>query len=647
MIQKKVTIILIIIFVSFLLLRCSSGEASKTSPKISIEKLKEMKESPMLAEMVQSGQLPPLEDRLPDEPLVIEPYEKPGSHGGTWHFDIINRRDVNLVYHIANPSFVRWDRDGINAVPHFCKKYEMSKDGRIWTFYLRKGVKWSDGHPFTSEDVRFWYEDDAMNRDINPIPKQELQIGNKFGKVEIVNDYIFKVVFPDSNKGFYQKLTSIVLFYSPSHYLKQFHKKYTSNEELDKKMEMAGVKKWSELLKKMDRWYFGYLNPDRPTMRPWILSKKRGSPDTYEFVRNPYYWAVDTFGKQLPYIDRIVVKISSNDQVLAMNTIAGDFDFQWRRLDFKDYPLLKENEKKQRYDLLTWPQDRCSDIALYINYNCKHPVVGPLLQEVKFRIALSHAINREEINLLFYKNIGIPRQATAAENTPFFVPDYAKTYAKYDSEKANNLLDELGLTQRDTEGYRLDQNGIPFMILIESVASGNTIDILQIVAEHLQKIGIRAEVKIIEGSLLIERTKSAKVMIQARPMGSFNPPLSMAVGSSNYIAPIFGLWYNTLGRDGEKPEGDFKRIIDLSEKRKNSDLDEEIGIMKEIYKIYSENMWIIGLVGEIPALLAKKKYFMNVPEKSLYSWARGRRLGLTIPEQYWIDPVSLLKDNKK
>ncbi len=621
---------------------CCSGEVNiETENSISIEELTKLKESPVLVKMVQNGTIPELEKRLPDDPMIIEPLNMPGNHGGIWHFDAISKRDVNLVYHISNPSFLRWDKDGVNVVEHLCRKYEVSDEGKVWTVYLRRGVKWSDGHPFTTEAVRFWYEDDALNRDINPIPKEELLIGEKFGKIEIIDVYTFRVVFPKANWGFYQRLTSIVLFYAPGHYMKQFHIKYADPAELEEKMEQSGVKKWSELYKKMDRWALGFLNPERPSLRPWTLQENSNSPNTFEFARNPFYWVVDTAGKQLPYIDKIQVTVTSNDQVLAMNTIAGKFDFQWRRLNFKEYPLLKENAKKHNYELLTWPQDRGSDIALYCNYNCRHPLMGPLLRDKRFRIALSQAINRNELNLLFYKNIGVPRQATAAETTPFYEKENAEKYITYSIKMANKLLDELGLTKRDSEGFRLDKDGNEIYLLVECVASGNTVDILQIVCEYWRKAGIKADARIIEGSLLTQRTKSAEVMIQARPIGSFNPPTPHS--SSMYFAPLFGLWKNTSGKQGLKPETEFFELIRLGDKLKQSSIEEGIEVLKNIYRLYAENIWVIGLVGEVPALLAKNDYFMNVPDKSLYSYARGRRLGLTLPEQYWID---LEKKNK-
>jgi peptide/nickel transport system substrate-binding protein len=634
----KHTLFLIIAATAILNLSCSESKPGTVIDVASFEKLRSLRESPILAELVQKKELPPLSERLPEEPLVVEPQNEAGVHGGVWRFDITRRRDVNLVYHIGNPSFLRWNLDATRPVPHFCKDYNVSDDGKIWTVYLRKNVRWSDGHPFTVEDVRFWYEDDALNTDINPIPKEELQVGGQFGIVEIIDDYTFRVVFPDSNKSFFRKLMKIVLFYAPSHYLKQFHVKYADPEKLEQEMVKSGVKKWSELYKKKSRWYLGFLNPDCPSMRPWLLSEGRGSPDTYEFVRNPYYWAVDPDGKQLPYIDRVLVKLSSNEEVLAMNTIAGAFDFQWRRLNFKDYPLLKENADKKKYELLAWPQDRCSDITLYVNQNCVHPTIGPLLGNRDFRIALSLAINREELNLLFYRNVGKPRQATAAEATPYFNPEFASSYAGYEFVRANQILDDLGLIKRDKNGYRVDESGETILILIETSSSGNVIDILQIVTEYWQKIGILADIKVIEGSLLTERTKSAQVMIQARPMGSFNPPLSGTIASGNYIAPRAGLWYNTVGKEGEEPSEDLLKLIRLAERRQKSDLSEEVDVMMRIYKSYAENVWAIGLVGEVPALLAKKYYFRNVPNKTLYSFARGRRLRHTLPEQYWIDP---------
>ncbi len=628
--------------VVFLLVGCKRGDLRGPESGITIEALRAMKESPLMAEYVKTNKLPPVEERIPVEPLIIKPSEQSGVYGGTWNFDVVNRRDVNLVYHISNPSFLRWSNDGYHFEPYLCKNYKMSTDGRTWTIYLRKGVKWSDGHPFTTEDVKFWYENDVLNQDINPLPKEELQIEEQMGKIEIIDDYTFRVIFPVSYKGFYERLTSLVLFYVPSHYMKQFHINFASKDELNRQMQIAGVKKWSELYKRMERWYLGFLNPDAPSLRPWILSKESSSPNTYEFVRNPYYWAVDTEGRQLPYIDKIAVHVISNAEVLTLKTIAGDFDFQWNRLDFRDYPLYKENAAKHGYRLLTWPQDRGSDLSLYINDNCIHPTIGPLLQELRFRIALSLAINRNELNLLFYKNVGVPRQATAAESTPFYVEDYSRRFAEYDVQKANRILDSLGLIRRDEEGYRLSRDGFPIQLLIETDVAGTTLDILETICEYWRAIGIKAEAKVVEGSLLTERTKSSQIMIQARPLGSFLPPVPEF--SSNYIAPLFGMWKLTNGKNGERPTPEFMHLIKLWEQKRNCTVEEEVEIYKKIYEIFANNVWVIGLVGEIPAILAEKNYFMNVPEKSLYSYARGRRLGLSLPEQFWINP--LLKELK-
>jgi peptide/nickel transport system substrate-binding protein len=617
------------------LVSCSKTGPQNQGKETPLADLRAMKESPSVARLVEAGKLPPLEQRLPQDPLVVSPYEGAGAYGGAWNFDVTTRRDVNLVYHIATPSFFRWAKDGYHFEPYLCKEYHVSTDARIWTIVLRKGVRWSDGHPFTTEDVRFWYEDDALNKDLNPLPKEELLIDNQLGKIEIVDAYTFRVIFPSPYKGFYQKMTSIVLFYVPSHYMKQLHIKYADSVDLELRMKKLGIRKWSELYKRTERWYLGFLDPDVPTLRPWVLSRESSSPNIYEFVRNPYYWAVDTDGRQLPYIDSIVVHVTSNEQVLVMKTIAGDFDFQWSRLEFRDFPLLKENAAKRGYQVLSWPQDRGSDIALYVDYNCTHPTIGPLLRDRRFRIALSLAVNREELNLLFYKNAGVPRQATASEATPFYIPEYAMAYATFDLPGANALLDEMGLTRRDKEGFRLDPAGNPIHLLVETVTAGNTLDILQITSEYWQAIGLRTEVKVVEGSLMTERTRSAEVMIQARPMGSFAPPVPDF--NSNYTVPLFGMWKQTGGRKGEEPTAEFKELIRLNDQRKDCSVEEEVEVLKQIYKLYAEHVWMIGLVGEIPALLAKKDYFRNVPDKCLYSYARGRRLGLTLPEQYWID----------
>ena len=228
-------------------------------------------EAPALAKLVVEGKLPPVEERLPDEPAVVEPVEEIGEYGGTWRRAAVSPTDTMIHVRLGYEPLVRWARDGKTIIPNLCTSWEVEEDGKVYTFHLRKGVKWSDGEPFTADDIVFWYEDILLNEDLTPSFPAWLAPKGEPVKVEKVDDYTVKFIFASPYSLFLEYLagpdTGPHIFNYPKHYLKQFHPEYTRDEELAALTKEAGFDFWYQL--------FGdkaapYTNPDLPTLRPWV-----------------------------------------------------------------------------------------------------------------------------------------------------------------------------------------------------------------------------------------------------------------------------------------------------------------------------------------------------------------------------------------
>ena len=265
-------------------------------------------EAPLLAQRVREGHLPPVSQRLPENPLVIVPPQQHGPYGGTWARFATGPRDVGIVEaRFAYEGLVRWDAMAQKVIPNLAVRWEIADGGRSFTFYLRRGVKWSDGHPFTVDDLIFWYEDVLQNEEITPVVPRDFKRGGQVMGLQKVDDYTVRFTFLEPNGLFIVKLASgrgYEMLRYPAHYMKQFHPQYASLEKLEAMSEAAGFDLWRQLFADMHDW----RNPDIPRLWPWIVvAPPPARPAVLE--RNPYYWKVDPAGNQLPYIDRMTFEI--------------------------------------------------------------------------------------------------------------------------------------------------------------------------------------------------------------------------------------------------------------------------------------------------------------------------------------------------
>ena len=618
----------------------AAGEGSVPEPAARpTAEMGRFNEAPALASKVAAGELPPVDERLPIEPLVITPTEEIGQYGGTWHTLVGTSSETKWLNIYAYERLMRWDAEAKEVIPNIATSWTISQGGKVFTFQLREGMKWSDGHPFSADDIVFWYEDMVLNEELTPRFPGYLSVAGERGRVEKVDDYTVNFVFTRPNGLFYYYTPGGWDFLAPAHYLQQFHPKYTSREELDALVKEEGLEHWYQLLPRRNS--YPLQNPDLPTLHAWTATTQPPSPQ-FRYQRNPYYWKIDTAGNQLPYIDEVVVDIVAGSEVLNLKTMAGESDLQAFRIGFSNYSLFMQNRDQGNYRVLLWPRTLGSDIALFPNINHNDPVLRNLIEDVRFRRALSLAINRDEINDLVYLGVGTPRQATVAETSPLFKEKYARSYAEYDADAANALLDEMGLTNRDRDGFRLRSDGQTLSLLIETAGEEiDWVDSLELVSKYWQAIGIKAAAKHEERGLIRSRVASGEAQVSTwaldRSYIPYEPLWHVPINGHTFWAPLNGIWYQTGGEGGQEPTGDVRQTQILYEQIKQSwDETARNELFDQLMELHHKNLWIIGLVGEVPQIVIAKNHMGNIPEKSLYSGTIGRFMGHARIEQYFI-----------
>ena len=609
-----------------------------TSPaeyeEVTGKKISEFSEAPQLAELVEQDELPPVEERLPQEPAVVEPVEEIGEYGGTWRRALLGVSDSMGYRYLVSDPIVRWSREELRVIPNIAKKWEISDEGKVYTFYLRKGIKWSDGEPFTADDIMFWYEDILLNEDLTPAFPTWLKVGDSPCKLGKIDDYTIRFSFEDTYALFLEHLAFQGEIFAPAHYLKQFHPKYTSEEELTALAKEAGFDFWYQLFAQKNDYF---LEPDRPVISAWKVT--RAFPDDPMIAeRNPYYWKVDTEGNQLPYIDRISCSLCSDPEVVVMKALNGEIGMQFRHLAPANWTLLLSNKDKGNYRVLkaVYPG---LDAAIYFNMNCKDQVLREIFEDKRFRIALSLALDRNTINQLCYQGLLKPLQAASVSYDPMWTEEIGESYIEYDPDEANRLLDEMGLTERDKNGYRLRSDGETLELTIE-IFESDRVDVYELVASFWDEVGIKTAVKLQERSLWTVRVTAGEHQVAGYAVGGIlwqlDPVWYIPVSTSTYWAPLYGLWYATQGEAGEEPPQEMLRLIELYEELVST-LDEEARTLigREILRIHSENLWIIGILGESPRPVVVSNDFYNVPPE-MFDDFRMRCEGKLNPEQFFI-----------
>ena len=593
------------------------------------------KESPLLADQVKAGKLPPVDKRLPESPLLVPVVEKTGEYGGTWRRAFLGPADSNNYVRIVFDALFRFSPDGAKIEPKIAEGAEPSADYKTWTIRLRKGSKWSDGEPFGADDILFWYKDVLLNKELTPtLPGWMRNPDGSPALVEKVDDNTVKFTYAAPATLF---LTAVAnadgadrtfAMFLPAHYLKKFHPGYTPKADVEKLAQAAGFKSWMELFANRNA---PPENPERPTMAAWAPSSRASDP-VFTLKRNPYYVGVDKDGNQLPYIDEVRFTYFADTQALNLAAIAGQFDMQERHIVMTNFPVFKEQEKAGKYRVITWPTFGGSDAVIAINQTyTADPEMGKVMAQKDFRVALSLAINRDEIKESVFLGLGEARQPVPAPWHPYYPGDeYAKKFTEYKPDEANKLLDGIGLTKKGPDGIRLLPNGKPATIEISVVpAFGAWPDVAQLVAKDWQAVGIRTVVQIRERALHFKMDENNELMseIWNEDTSAFPYTGNAKVDPRNSpiltIGPLWRRWYASGGKEGQAPTPEMKRIVDLVDKARTVPPEEQVKISQELYRIWADNVFEIGTVGLTPmvqGVIVAGTKFRNVPTTMGNDW---------------------------
>jgi peptide/nickel transport system substrate-binding protein len=608
-------------------------------------------EAPMLKEMVDKSELPPVEERLPENPLVIPVTESIGQYGGTLHRGFLGPSDYNNYVRMVYDGLVRFSPDGSTVEPRLIESWDSSDDFTTWTIHMRKGAKWSDGEPFTADDIMFWYNDVLLNTDLTPSLPAWMK--NKDGSPAVVakvDDYTVTWTYKGPNTTLMMELANqdggdkSYAVFLPAHYLKQFHANYANADELNKMVTDAGFKTWGELFATRKN---PAENPDRPVMAAWQPAT-RVSDEILVLKRNPYFVGVDSEGNQLPYIDEIQFKFFQDTQALNLAAIAGELDMQERHMIMGNYPVLKENELAGKYRVITWPTFGGSDAAITFNQTYdKDPVVAELLQNKDFRVALSYAIDREQIKEAVFLGLGEARQPVPAPWNPYYPGDeYAHMYTEFDQAKANELLDGIGLTQRDGDGFRLNKDGKPFSIEISVVPNfANWPDVAQMVAANWQEVGVRTIVQVRERAVHFEMRDANEIVTELWNEDTTGYPFTGApkfdprTQPGLALAPLMRQYLQTDGKEGVPLTPEFQRIVEIIDMGKTVGREEQIKLGQELFRLWAEQAYEIGTVGLTPlvqGVVVVNNNLKNVPETLGNDWPL-RTPGNANPEQFYFE----------
>ena len=594
-------------------------------------------QAPQWQEMVKAGDLPPLEERLPANPRVIEPLDSIGQYGGTMRHPLLGSWSSRFYSFMGDENLLMWTPNWDGLLPNVAESYDVNDNSTEFTFQLRKGMRWSDGELFTANDIMFWYNDIMLNEELTPQKPNWLTVAGEFAVVEAPDDYTVVFSFAAPYGLFLQWVAtpsgSNMIEY-PEHYVKQFHAKYNT-ETLDAMVAEAGFSTWVELFQSKTGAQgagSGWTNVDLPVIYAWVVTEPAGGDVTRAVSEpNPYYWKVDTEGNQLPYIQRIEWEFLSDPEVLLLRTLNGEVEFMnYYANSLKNKAVLYDNMEEGDYHFFDQIRDQACTTVIHLNWNTQDEALREAFQTKDFRIALSHAINRQEIIDTVFIGQGIPYQAAPKPTGQFYNETLATQYTEYDVAKANEILDGL-YPEKDANGVRLgpDGNPIKFDLIVDATRMPDWIDVLELVDIYWDEVGIDMTIQGISGELLDERRQANDYDATAGwsdgglatllTPGQFLFPL----GWGSTFAPAWGEWLQPgdFGGEPEEPPADVKRQKELYDQIKaTADLDKQVELMSEIIDIAIDRFWTIGISLDTGQFGVVKNNYYNVPLAMPESW---------------------------
>jgi len=591
----------------------------------------EYKEAPELATRVAAGELPTIEKRLPEEPLVVKTIDKIGKYGGTWRF-VTSMPDMSIetiCFTFETP--MTYDYDCKTIIPGWAKSWEFSEEGKVMTLHMRKGMKWSDGYPVTTEDVQFAYEDVMKNKELTPVFPLDYVIGGEPMKLEVVDGYTFRLRFAKPFLSAPVFLTSAIQqknLLSPAHYLKKFHIKYADKAKLDEMVEEGDYGDWARMFIRKNWTVALVANINCPADYPVIsMYHAAGTPFSGILVykRNPYYWKVDEEGKQLPYIGEVRDIYVSTPEAKNMKIIDGEVDFVAMWSMSEDTTLYYENEERGDYTVYPWVTTFTTRVPFTLNQTMpQDPVLQKLHRNRFYRIALSLAINREQINEVIFGGAAMPSQETCVYTEGFYEPGWSHAYTEYDPELANLILDSIGLEERDSEEWRLRPDGKRLEYNVLCAEAGPDDEETEIVSRNWAKIGIKMNYKTVTPELQLMRLQANEMQISVgRGWGwgvmsgiISNPPLGLSGFAP--IGPLWGRWFDSDGEKGEEPPKKVQELYAKWKTMKELDYESQLEIATELFAFQAKNLFILGTVARTIRPLVVSNRLKNVLKEAVW-----------------------------
>jgi peptide/nickel transport system substrate-binding protein len=584
------------------------------------------KQSPFL----EGKGLPPVQERLPKEPKLtneMPPHELNltiGKYGGTLRTIRFDPVWDGVVWTLNTEPLVNSPgRLGEEITPNVVRNFSVSPDQKEFTFELREGMKWSDGTPLTTEDVRFTVEDVIMNQELTPIFPQWLRAEGKAEgtpvRLEILDPLTFKLIFDEPYGGFLLQLTTgdYQDLIKPSHYLKSFHIKYADPEELEQKTAEAGFQRgeWFKLfnLKVASGWDSGKPEMiDYPVLYPYLHVK---NGDVRLFERNPYYFKIDAEGNQLPYIDQVNSTLVQDLEVGALKILAGEVDFSYEWAPITKVPLYKQNEAKNGTKVLLNTTLHRTANDLFFNMTYEDPTWRKVARDLRFRQALNLALDKAEIVDTVYYGLARPSEMQGTE---------------YNLEEANRLLDEIGM-KKGSDGIRTGPDGQKFTMYFTYAAAFPTNQpTAELVAEQWKLLGLDIQLKQVESTLLDTMIEANQVQVTT----TFTHGPVMAPWTDwafNHWGRLWNLWYTTNGAQGERPPDEVLNFYKMVESLRKLPLEEARKKRAELHEEMKQNLWYLIPVDQIVQPVVKNAKLRNLDDA-------GYQIANSFGgEQWWFD----------
>jgi peptide/nickel transport system substrate-binding protein len=587
------------------------------------QKVGAWKQSPYLDKDVAAGKIPALKDRLPEEPLVVLGCEGLGKYGGMFIMPARTSADVLMAEEQAKLTMERHTFQ--DTYPNLLKGFDqIDKEGKVWELKLRKGARWSDGVPFTADDILFYIND--VGRDTTKLVRASPVADLVPAVAEKIDDLTVRVTFPTPKLKL--AVSQLLSYYGskfPAHYLKQFHPKYIGEEQYRKNMQAAKFEKPDEYWNYVyDR--FNQHSPQKPIMDAWVRATFDES-GTVVFKRNPYYFAVDTAGNQLPYFDEYHFVITGTTDVSLLRAMNGDVS--WFTTSMGNYSVAKQAEKNGKCRVLPWASSSMNIADIEFNLTHDDPVLRALFKDIRFKMGVSHALNRPQYNELFFNGLSEPWQVAPTETDPFYNERAAHVALEYDPKKADAYLNQAGLDKKDANGWRLRPDGklLEITLLLGALNWPNEQAMVEMIVDDMKKVGLKVELKSMEfmSAYQIALASKEDAFLLGNSWGTNNGAFGLWDQNMfqlglwmNFYAVKWNDWWTSKGAKGEKPDQVMLDVMDLVAKSKATiNIEEQKGYWKKILDVYADNLWGIGTLKHPGDILIVAPYMRNVPNTKL------------------------------